>query len=459
MKKRINSLYILLCTLLSAFLISSCDDNDRDNLDIVGSTQITSFVINGQEGAIDEQARSILVMLNKNTDLSKLSPQITLSEGATVQPVSGAEMNLSKTTSYLVKNGNLYTEYKVIAAHIIGRFLTFNIGKYKGSIDNDHGTILIRVPETVDVTHIVPDFTLTEGATVSPEAGTKVDFSQPVKYTISYMGESFEYLVTVEKAAIKPIGYLNVANTAEGLENEDERAAYQWLVNNMPDVQYISFNDIKNGVTNLNDFAVIWFYTDGNTRSLPTQATEGAVVESLKAYYQQGGSFFFSSWAVQYPAVLGIAKDGKSVNNMWGETNTPFEIGEDWGICFTGKESHPIFKGLNTPVGINNKVYLIGKGAKVKAHNSLWNFAEDWVEYQWNMAGWSRDSGAVSLASFHWDDNADSRSVMFEYLREGNRGAAVCIGSEAYDWSVEGENTLQANLEQLTVNILTYLIN
>ncbi|NDV96868.1 DUF4960 domain-containing protein [Dysgonomonas sp. 521] len=460
MKKAIYYLIPFVFTLFLGLNFTSCSDDDHPALDVSGETKILSFKVDGTEGAIDETGNTITVMLPQTADLTKLTPQIETSPGATVTPQGGAEIDLSKMTTFRVVNGNLYSDYKVVAAHIIGKFMAFNIGKYKGTIDNEAKTIHIRYPKTEDVTKLIPEFTVTEGAAVSPESGQAVDFSKPVKYTISYMGQTFEYTVTVEKADIKPIGYLGVYNTGDAIDNEDEKAAYSWLVNNMPDVQYISFNDIKNGTVNLDEFAVLWWYTDGSTRSLPTVATESAITTSLKAYYANGGSFFFSSWAVQYAATLGIPKDGKPANNMWGESNSAsqVELGDDWGICFTGNESHPVFRGLNTPVGVNNKVYLLGKGIKVKAHNAIWNFVEDWVEYK-SAGDWSAASGGVCLGSFHWDDSGKERAVIFEYPKEGTSGATVCIGSEAYDWSVDGTNTLQGNLEQLTTNILNYLSN
>ncbi len=460
MKKAIYYLIPFLFPLFLGLNLTSCNDDDHPALDVSGETKILSFKVNGTEGTINEASNSITIMLPQTTDLTKLTPQIDIPAGAVVTPENGKEIDLSKLTTFRVTNGNLYSDYKVVAAHIVGKFLSFNIGKYKGTIDNEAGTIHIRYPKTEDITKLIPEFTVTEGATVSPEPGQAVDFSKPVKYIISYMGQTFEYTVTVEKADIRPIGYLGVYNTADVIDNEDEKAAYTWLVENMPDAQYISFNDIKNGTVNLDDFAVLWWYTDGSTRSLPTIATELAVTTSLKAYYANGGSFFFSSWAVQYAATLGIPKDGKPANNMWGESNSAsqVELNEDWGICFTGNESHAIFKGLQTPVGVNNKVYLLGKGIKVKAHNAIWNFEEDWVEYksaeEWNVA-----SSGVCLGSFHWDDSGKKRAVIFEYPNDGTHGGAVCIGSEAYDWATDGNNTLRGNVEQLTTNILNYLSN
>lgn len=458
MKKRIYNLLILILS-LPIFLGTGCDD-DRDSLVLVDEVDILSFKANGVEGKIDETNNLIQLFYPKGTDLTRLTPEIQLPPGAAVTPGSGEVQDLSKVVKYRVINGSVYKDYNVVAAHIRGEITSFQVGKYKGVIDHEAGTIRVRYPKGEDITNLTPDFAITEGATVTPEPGKAADFTNPVTYTVSYMGEVFPYLVTVEPTDIRTIAFLGTAATASAITNDDEAAAYEWFAANMPDFEYISFNDIKNG-KDLKGFAAIWWHYDNDQSELPLLSQEPAILVSLKTYYNEGGSFFFSSWATQYAASLEIPKNNKTVNNMWGQGNTPFTVGEDWGICFKGNESHDIFKGLQKPVGVNDKVYLVGKGTKAKGHNAIWSF-DSWTEYPGQPDKWSEETGAINLASFHWDNSNNERSVLFEFPKSGTSGRTVCIGAEAYDWyNEEGSipNIYKTNLETLTSNILNYIAN
>lgn len=454
MKKILN---IIPFILVMAFTFLACDEDHSGNMAFSGEVKITSFEANGIEGIIDETSTpsKITIYVPWSADLEALDTQITLSSGASINPGNQTSADLSKAVIYKVINGNLYNDYSVTAEY--SKILTFSIGKYAGKIDDANYTITVKYPMGESLTNLRPSYTVTPGATVVPESNTEQDFTDPVIYTISYMGESRQYTVTVVPTRFEPVAFVGVASDAKSIENEDEKAACEWFLENTPNSEYISFDQIKNGSVDITEFKVIWWYTDGATRSLPSAATTSSVVTAFKEYYQNGGSLFLSSWAVQYVANLEIPKDGKPANNLWGETNDAEAVTTDgWGICFKGYESHPVFQGLTKPAGEDSKVYLLSAGLKVKAHNAIWNFSEDWVDYK-SKDAWTTANGALGLAAPHWDNDNSGRSVLFEYPKAGAHGGVICIGSEAYDWSVVGTNTNQSNLEVLTTNIITYL--
>ncbi len=63
--------------------------------------------------------------------------------------------------------------------------------------------IRVTVPYATDVTSLMPNIKVSDGATVAPAAGTKTDFSKPQGYTVtSRDGSSKTYTVTVNKTAI-----------------------------------------------------------------------------------------------------------------------------------------------------------------------------------------------------------------------------------------------------------------
>lgn len=458
MKKYISYILTICTSIFLLAIFTSCDDDKRDELDLSGSVNITSFKANGVEGVIDESSKpsTIQIYLPWSYDLTNLKIDAQVSAGAVVSPGITDNTDLSASKTYRVINGNLYNDYSVSASY--SKILTFTIDTYSGTIDNDAKTITVKYPIGEGLTALKPKYTATPGATVSPSSGSAEDFTNPVEYTISYMGESVVYTVTVVPTNFSPVGFLGTAASSSDIENEDEKAAYDWFVKNVPNAEYISFSDIKSGTASLSKYSVLWWHLDGTTRDLPAIATSSDVLTPLKSYLENGGSFFLSSWAVKYAASIGATKDGKEANNLWGETNgaEAVTLSEDWGICFTGHESHAVFTGLSKPAGVNNKVYLLSSGLKVRAHNALWNFAEDWVDYK-SKSAWEAGNGGVGLASFQWDDANSSRAVMFEYPKSESKGGVICFGGEAYDWAVVGTNKYQSNLEKITSNIIDYL--
>jgi hypothetical protein len=446
--------YLLL--LFISIVLGACNDDDRAKLDL-SEVDIKSFSVNGFAGIINESKARIDLELPRATDLTKLTPKIEVSAGAEVTPASNSVVDLSSPLVYRVTNGNLYDDYTVYAYHTRA-IETFNIGKYIGVIDHTKGTIQIKVSLTDDITSITPQIELKKEAIISPSIDSKQDFSKPVTYIVKYKEEVLPYKVTVEKVNFKPIGFLSVAESENEISDYDEKTAYEWFKKNVPSGKFVSFADIKNSKVNLNEYALLWWHNDSQ-KSLPVLALDPSVTSKLKIFNLSGGAFFFSSWAVQYVSELGIAKDGKAVNNIWGDTNTPFVIGDDWGLCFKGQENHPVFAGLQTLSGNKSKAYLLSSGVKAKAHNAIWNF--EWGDYAHDIPKWTKENGAINLASFHWDDNMTGRSVMFEYAKNGTSGGTICIGVEAYDWYNEDgsiPNTYKSNLELMTSNIINYLI-
>ncbi|MDO4229961.1 MAG: DUF4960 domain-containing protein [Capnocytophaga sp.] len=445
----------IICS-LSVLLAIGCSKDNKGDLMVDKSATITSLQVNGIAGEIDEVKQTISVVVPWSQSLSSMNVTATLPEGASISPALSATTDLSKGMTYRVTNGNLYWDYTLTASYPV--VTEFAIGKYKGTIDNDQKTISVKYPKDEAVTALTPVASVTTGASLSPSGNTAIDFTNSITYTLSYRGESVAYTVMVIPTEFAAIGFLSTATKPAEITDADEKAAYEWFSTNVSNFKFISFADIKDGNVNLSDVKAIWWHLDSNA-NLPSEATNATVTDKLKAFYNNGGSFLFTTWAVQYVANLGIAKDGKFVNNMWNQTNSPNAIGDDWGISFKGNENHAIFKGLSLIAGRNNGAYLLSQGSKAKDHSAIWNF--EWGDYANDIPRWTTENGAIQLASFHWDD-AMSRAVIFEYPKSGNSGKVICIGIGSYDWYNEDgspENTYFNNIKTLTSNCLDYLIN
>jgi hypothetical protein len=180
---------------------AGCDNSMRDSVDLNAEVDILSFSIDGKEATIDAGQQTIKLLLPPGTDLRQLKPAITVSEGATVIPASGAETDFSVSditpVEYRVYNKNLYHVYKVRVEEIKAKITLFKIGNVAGDINESAKTISVFLPNDTDVTALIPVVQYTEGATVTPQDGSTVDFTNPVVYTLNYAGAQFNYTVTV----------------------------------------------------------------------------------------------------------------------------------------------------------------------------------------------------------------------------------------------------------------------
>jgi hypothetical protein len=65
-------------------------------------------------------------------------------------------------------------------------------------ITNENVTLYVK--DSVDITRQNPKFTVTEGATISPESGTTLNFSTPQKYTVTSQDGNWKKTYTIEYA-------------------------------------------------------------------------------------------------------------------------------------------------------------------------------------------------------------------------------------------------------------------
>ncbi len=192
--------YILI--LLSVALFS-CEKDENDSLDFSGDVDIHSFTVNGVEGTINKDNSTISVIVPSGTDLRGLMPEIEIAEGAEIVPSSGVSQDFADSNgnllevTYTVTNSDLYQKYVVSVDVARAKITSFKIGSVEGTIDDKNKTIVLYLPEGTDVTSLIPVLEYTDGATLTPDVGSVVDFTNPVNYTLNYLGSEFTYEVTV----------------------------------------------------------------------------------------------------------------------------------------------------------------------------------------------------------------------------------------------------------------------
>lgn len=86
----------------------------------IAAPVISTFVVDGVQGIIDNDANTILVVLPSGTDASNLSPEITIPDGQTVSPDSGAAQDFSGgPVDYIVTNTEGLTKTYSVEAQVI----------------------------------------------------------------------------------------------------------------------------------------------------------------------------------------------------------------------------------------------------------------------------------------------------------------------------------------------------
>ena len=175
---------------------------------------ILSFAVDAVEGFIDEDSKTVVLDFPEGTEVSRLTPTITISTYATIEPESGVMQDFTNPVYYTVTAMNGTTaQYMVTAVvHDIDNeksILSFTIDGVEGEINEVAKTVTLLMPEGTDVTELVPTIEVSEGATVSPASGEAQDFTNPVTYTVTAMnGTTAEYTasVVVEGGSMEPTG-------------------------------------------------------------------------------------------------------------------------------------------------------------------------------------------------------------------------------------------------------------
>lgn len=435
--------------------IAGCDTNDMDSpsLDMSGDDFIISFSINGQEGEIDNVAKTVTVWLEPGTDLTALQPVFTLSDGAVSDIPSGSIVNFTRPVVFKITNGNTYIDYTVTAkcyeASVLSLTLSDALGnKYEGIVDNSAHTVQVYVSDTTDVSNLILSYTLSEDAEADMTNGSTVDFSSPVSLNVTGKGISTTYTIKVVATDMPVTAFIGTASDVSGLKDE-ERAAAEWMLENVPRSEYISMQDLISGnvVLDPSEVKAIWWHCDDP--SWPSQAWDSH--EAIKTYYANGGSLLLSRYACRYiNDVYQIAIDQKQPNAESVE-DPAVTLGEPLGFIVDIPD-HPLFNGMQAEKDM--PIYLIDEGFSTTNCCVNWNI---W-DYPGNsLEGWETATGGKRLA-YQADDSNKTAIVEFP-ARTSTAGKVILIGTGGFEWNItnDASNRFSGNRTSLTMNALRYL--
>ena len=405
MKLIIKHFASVLLFAVSVFALASCSDDNTSDLRLDGDTWITSFALDEYEGVIDNVNRTVTVGVPENYNTRAMTvTDIKVSEGAVASMKVGDLADFSVPQNVQVVNGDAYFDYTVNVVHDAARILSFKANGYIGVINEDDRTIIVRVPTSTDITSMVTEIVTSEGATVAPASGQPVDFTNPVDFTVTYKTATAVYRVTVIKSDSPSAVYVGLASTIDGLGYE-ERAAADWMLKNVANSQYVSFEDIRNGNVDLGECKVMWWHL-----------------------HIDGG-----------------------IDNM-----DKFEITSGpWSFFVDGHENHPIYQGLVTTIDGKQGVYTCDAGYRITNSTCQWHIGSDWGGYP-TLDDWRNLHGGLDLGY-----GGDGAVVVWEYPANAAGGRVLCIGSGAYDWYSYGVDAsgdqYHGNVAKMTLNAINYL--
>lgn len=443
----------------------ACNDDTTSDLRLDGEVWLTAFELDDlYEGTIDRVAGTVTVAVPETYDTAAMTvTKLETSDGAAASVRVGDVLDFSVPQVVSVVSGNVYMDYTVTAKHDEARILSFRLNDlYSGIIDQTNRTIVVRVPGSVDVTKLVPAISVTEGATVTPASGQLTDFSEPVQFTVVYNTATAVYTVTVIPTDAPSAVYVGLAAVLDDL-NDEEKTAAVWMIENIPNAQYISFADVLADRVDLSECRLMWWHLhiDGGIDTM--DKFDAAAPDALsalvrmKSLYNSGMNLLLTRFATYYAAKLGATLDGCNPNNCWGQSETTGEItGGPWSFFIQGHESHMLYRDLIMNDGEESSVYTCDMGYRITNSTAQWHIGSDWGGYA-DTETWRTAHGGVDLGY-----GGDGAVVVWEYPSDGEKGGIVCIGSGCYDWYAYDvditADRYHDNVARMTKNAIEYLM-
>ena len=432
--------FILACLACCTFTaaLTSCSDDHTSDLKLSGECMVEAIKLDNFEGTIDLASRSILVRLPEVYDTQAMKvTDLTLSNGATCNISQGATLNMGAAQTLHVKNGDTFLDWTLSVLHDEARITQFYINDiYQGAIDQEAKTITVYVPGSVGLTGLVPTITYSRNATVTPGSGVAMDFSEPVKYTVTNNSAETTYTVTVIAIGKPAALFVGSAATLNELDPE-AKAACQWMLGNVPNSLYASFSDLRAGTLDLSECKIIWWHwhVDGGVDGhdvFAAKATDALDTKNeIRQFYENGGALLMTRYATNLPSFIGVTGDDEwtTPNNCWGQNEDAAELcGGPWTFrIFDGKNDHPLWQNLVQ--GDNpQEVYCTDAGYHITNSTAQYHIGTDWGGYD-DHAAWEARTGGKILGV-----GGDGAVVAWEYPAHDGKGGVICIGSGCYDW-------------------------
>ncbi|WP_258105691.1 DUF4960 domain-containing protein [Marinoscillum sp. MHG1-6] len=402
---------VVLCT------FTSCSDGD----DIKpGEASIISFSIDSESGSINESAKTIELELEAGIDVTTLKPTIVVSEGATVSPASGSEVDFTEPVTFTVtdQSGEITSAYVVTVASANLRKLAF-IG------------------------------VASENTTAAWDALAGSDYTlEDDKAAATWFAEGMVSPST-------ELAYFSIEAVAGGADLSAYHAIWIQFDGGWWGGEVAQFPNNTNHC--IISEAGIGFDT-------PCDQLATDFIAAVKTYYEAGGSIFLGNFAGSIVDELGVVSSADyAPNNSWGGlTVDDGATDASWGVVWSGEQTSPLFENITVGAadGCPSPFFeMLASGTLKKNRSNQYNL--DFGPWAPNGDADPIEDRAASFesltgASFLITNCGENEGQMIMWPATGTKGAVITALSGTYDWYV-GDVSNSDNIKVLTKNTLLYL--
>jgi len=212
------------------------DANYFDNLGFHSTTlsdeaEILDFTfgpaIDYEDAIIDSATATVDITVINGTEVTALTPTITVSDGATIDPASEVEQDFTNPVIYTVtaQDGVTTKDWTVTVTELTELSDKANIlevqlaGVDSIKINETDTTVTIYAPYGFDVTLVKPEFTVSAGASIADTAAAR-DFTDPQIYTVTAQDgvtiKNWEVAIDVVEATAATIYDIQFTDDASG---------------------------------------------------------------------------------------------------------------------------------------------------------------------------------------------------------------------------------------------------
>lgn len=386
----------------------------------------------------------------------------------------------------------------------------------EGVIDEAAKTISLKAPAGTDVTAFVVEVTVPNEATVSPESGSTVDFTNPATFTVTGAdkdGNAVTQDYTASVTLKEPqIAFIGTATNIDGLEDDAKAAATFLSTTYGENFHYMPAADIT--AAGMAEMTVaVYYYLETGANNMFAEADVVAKASIIQDWAKKGGDLFLAGGGASLIFDIGrlpIAdfdflekfgdagvESGKPQDDYWG-ISLHYDAEGDcfgYGTNTSDLSEHPIFQNVINTQLISGDANCNG-GADTEV-NRVFLGNSDSREVQ--LVGWTNVGDFPSITAgccgieMIQEFEAQTRSRKlgslrhvvdgwgfmfgeFEGTADGNNDATLnsniptdwkgntivlCNHIVGYEWDTSTDavrtNEYDDNIQTLTTNIINYL--